>query len=272
MSSASFEFDYQIVTGDSGQHLSISQLELAEFLAYPAGISTSASATRFDALTVVFDIEGFTQFCDRADSHLYVGLFLHEFTNWLFNALLDRVSKPRAASETSVAFLKDHLPVFWKPTGDGGFFIWNLHRDKFVGDESVGNIVVHCHEILKKYSTVFVPSVSRKVTAPPVRLRCGIARGDVIALQDGRDYVGSSINLAAHLQGVRSVAFAVCQDGIDPKKCFYGEYSGRYTLKRVPLRSGTEWKNILVDAKEYDALLPEQRKPIEDVLEFTNQS
>lgn len=263
VSSTAFNIAYKSVKRDGKEYLAGGRAELMRFL--PGLTNNSGPPEKFDALTAVFDIEGFTRFCDRADGHLSVDVFLRDFQTWLFATLLEVFSREPTDDKTDDVLLWEYLPVFWKSTGDGGFFIWNLRRIGFDGDRSVGNIIVRCQEISRRYSSEFVPRIARKVSAPPARLRCGIARGDVIALQGGRDYVGSSINLAAHLQGTKCVTFAFCRDGIDPEVCFDGTFRTRYTLKRIQLRSGIEWTNILVDIDEFGSLSPSQRDLIKDV-------
>src|SRR2546423_2392898 len=47
----------------------------------------STEGEYFEALAAIFDLEGFTSFCNQIDPHLVVPEFLNVFFDWLFQAV-----------------------------------------------------------------------------------------------------------------------------------------------------------------------------------------
>src|SRR5207248_701927 len=80
---------------------------------------------------------------------------------------------------------------------------------------SIRNIVFNLHIICEKYKAQFIPKVNRLVSKPPPSLRCGIARGQIISVGDGNDFVGSCINVASRLQKLSNLTFAISKRGFD---------------------------------------------------------
>ena len=45
-----------------------------------------------EAIAAVFDLTGFTKFCNQVDAHLAIPRFLTEFLDWLFNNIRVRIT------------------------------------------------------------------------------------------------------------------------------------------------------------------------------------
>lgn len=112
------------------------------------------------------------------------------------------------------------------------------------------------------YAERFLPDIRRAVSAPPRRLRCGIARGQVISVGGGADYVGSCINVAARLQKLSNLSFAVSRRGFDLSDAPDAEGSLRsfLVLKRTAVRSIGKQELVYIRKDEFDALPSAERQ------------
>ena len=80
-----------------------------------------------DVLAVIFDLEGFTTFCDQGEPHLFVPRFVTEFRMWLFGQLADALvdDGPNAEPHRAGAVaLTAPPPMFKKFLGDGFLLLW----------------------------------------------------------------------------------------------------------------------------------------------------
>lgn len=162
-----------------------------------------------DAIAAVFDLEGFTQFCNQIDPHLSVPSFLHPFLSWLMAELRNEMKQKD--EEEGVA-LWCPLPFFTKFMGDGLLVIWS---SKGLSQAAMRNVIASTWSICKKYQHDFLPSLKSKVAEPPSRLRVGLARGTVYSVGEGNDYVGSCVNMASRLQKLPGISFAFNRRGFD---------------------------------------------------------
>ncbi len=256
-----FGIKYNILETKEGRSIAITKNELKKFIPkHNDGTHTGRRKEQFDAIVVFFDLQGFTEFCSQHDSYLIVPSYIERFQNWLFIELAKLFTK---SSSDNTIFLWDYLPTFWKFTGDGAFFIWRIDHADFDGNLSIGNIVVRCQNLSRHYKE-FVNNIRREVVNPPEILRCGIARGSVIPIQNHADYVGSCINIASRLQKVRTLTFAVQQKGIAPIRCFTGKWENTYIQKKLIIRGINREELILVDKNEFDKLSDREREGLLD--------
>ena len=86
----------------------------------------------------------------------------------------------------------------------------------------------------------------------------GIARGQVLSVGDGNDFVGPCINMAARLQKLGSMSFAISRRGFDPKECFTN-IQKQLVLKKLPIRGVGEDEPVLLRKKEFAALSDEEK-------------
>ena len=207
----------------------------------------------FEALAAFFDLEGFTSFCNQIDPHLVVPEYLSEFLNWLFTSISKETTMGKERNEI---VLWCPLPFFAKFVGDGVLFLWDKRS---LSPKDIGNIVLALGNICDEYRETFLSSIKNKFTKPPSVLRCGIARGQIISIGDGRDFVGSCINVAARLQKVGQFSFAFSKRGFNLTTHFEKSAADYFTLIKMPIRGIGEEELIYVRKSDFDALTDKER-------------
>ncbi len=258
---------YEDLPTISGVHIAVSHQDFKRFSSEILGLGNiqnqgSSGKDKFDALAVVFDLEGFTSFFDRRDPQLVVPKFLDKFLYWLFEELKEEFHK---RTDDNKVLLWAYLPVFAKFMGDGVLLLWQLPKDdNHGGGLAIGNIVVRLHRITKSYKDKFLCQISKDFITPPKTLRCGGAVGQVFSIGNNEDFVGACINLASRLQKIGGLSFAFARDGCDPDLCFKGEFKDTYITKTIDVRGFAKGEKILVDKYEFAAL------PVKSQKEFQN--
>jgi class 3 adenylate cyclase len=123
------------------------------------------------------------------------------------------------------------------------------------------NVVWHLHQLALEYQSVFLPQVRKHVSKPPAKLRCGVARGQVISVGENPDYVGSCINIASRLSKLSLLSFAISRRGLD----LYAEPSDKwvkaYDLVKTSLRGIGDEELVYVLKTELGSL-PEGEKAL----------
>jgi class 3 adenylate cyclase len=208
------------------------------------------------AICALFDLEGFTTFCKQIEPHLSVPIFLSEFLDWIFEAIRNETIKKR--KDTGDVIVWHDLPFFVKFMGDGLMVLWDTANSDA---EEQHNLIVSCHEILKKYRDQFVSKMRRKVVDVPPMLRCGIAKGTVFSVGNGEDYVGSCINVAARLQSFHGLTMAFARRGFDPENGLGSNTLKNWMLKKVSIRGIGDSELVYILKQEFDAL-PEPEKKL----------
>lgn len=249
-----FKFSYTVhEEGDFG-YLSVNTNDLAGFSPALLGLGDiSTEGERHDALAAIFDLQGFTQFCSQLDPHLVVPEYLSKFLAWLFDSLRKEATEKEIEGKT---VLWGKLPFFHKFMGDGVLFLWDVN-DLYKTD--IGNIVVNLLNVCKSYDDEFYPAVVKHFSQPPTKLRCGIARGQVIAIGNGEDFVGPCINMAARLQKLGSLTFAISRRGFDPVEYLNEEWHDTFIVKKTSIR-GISKAELVCVVKEQFRKLPQGEK------------
>ncbi|MBC8010635.1 MAG: hypothetical protein H7067_11130 [Burkholderiales bacterium] len=170
-------------------------------------LSTPSKA--IPAIAAVFDLEGFTYFCGQIEPQLSVPAYLNKFLTWLLEQI--KTETIRKAHEQG-AELWHPLPFFIKFMGDGLLILWNASD---IDPAQARNLVVSMNTICDSYEDTLLPKINASIVAPPTGLRCGIARGTVFSVGDEADYIGSCINMAARLQKLPGVSFALNRRGFE---------------------------------------------------------
>jgi len=247
---ALLNLNYKLQETDSKhKHLTLSLKELQKFNSGMLDIgSPSASNTSINSMAVFLDMEGFTSFCSQIDSQLVVPSYLNNFHSWLFSELSARFVKEITESG---ATLWGKFPFFAKFLGDGILMLWETDG---LGPASLGNIVVNLFKVCQAFSSEFVPQIECDYVRPPLHLRCGIARGEVISIGGGKDFVGSCINMASRLQQVSQMTFAFARKGFDPKACFSDNWQTQFTLCKTDIRGIGKDELVFFLRKEVDNL------------------
>lgn len=220
--------------------------------------SIGRKASTIEALSVIFDLEGFTAFCKQVDPHLAVPQYLNEFLKWIFNEI-----KTELICETfddGYSTWAD-LPFLSKYLGDGLLFLWNATQ---LSDVSINNIIVAMYRICKKYESDFFPHISQKVTQPPFKLRCGLARGFIYSVGNGNDFVGPCINISARLQKLNSLSFCFSQRGIDINN-FSSDFATTFITKKVAIRGIGEDELVCIPREEYETLPKIEKDKFSDI-------
>jgi len=214
-------------------------------------------ANQVDALSVIFDLEGFTNFCRQIDPQLAVPEYLSEFLGWLF--LQIRIELIEEAFKEGYRTYSD-LPFLAKYLGDGVLFLWDVSQ---LSNTQILNIVVSMKEICKNYVLKFLPAISNQVVSPPSKLRCGIARGTIYSVGNGNDFIGPCINVSARLQKMHSLGFCFSRRGINPE---YIDESTRneYLTKKVDIRGIGNEELVCVLKREFEALAKEDKAKFKD--------
>jgi len=143
--------------------------------------------------------------------------------------------------------------------GDGLLFMWDTQYSG--GYAGIRNIVKNLLSLSKDYQHDFLPKVSKHVSKPPTKLRCGVARGQVISIGSNEDYVGSCINIASRIQKLSLLSFAVSRRGIDFEREPYPSWSKEFELTKTSLRGFGDQELIYVLKEELDSL-PEKDKSL----------
>ena len=209
----------------------------------------STEGTYVQALAAFYDLEGFTDFCNQVDSHLVIPEFMKRYLDWIFRNLADTTKEGEDGNKVRIW---GSLPFYMKFLGDGLLFMWNTQYSG--GYTGIRNIVIHLYDLTQKYQQEFLPTVSKHVSKPPKRLRCGIARGQVISIGNNQDYVGSCINIASRLQKLSLLSFAVSKRGIDFEREPPPYWVEDFELVMTSLRGIGDNELVYVLKKEFNAL------------------
>src|SRR6266571_2493890 len=100
-----------------GSNFSLPTLEFNQFDDSLLGLGDkSGDGECFEAVAVVFDLEGFTSSCNQPDPHLIVPEYLRAFLKWLFGTISARFVQDQKGK---TIILWSQLPFFAKFLGDG---------------------------------------------------------------------------------------------------------------------------------------------------------
>lgn len=238
--------NYSVVLDKDGEDYST--VDAAAFESFNAGIlglgEISRESEYHEAMAAIFDLEGFTPFCSQIDPHLVVPEYLESFLTWLFKKVSTEF---KAADHGGKVWLWCPLPFFAKFLGDGVLFLWDT---KSISKTDLGNIVVSLKAICDAYRKEFLPKVQDRFVKLPPRLRCGIARGQVVSVGEKADFVGPCINMAARLQKLEEYSFAFSRRGFDLKRNFHPVWEKRFVAKKIEIRGISDQEVVYVPAKE----------------------
>jgi class 3 adenylate cyclase len=200
-----------------------------------------------NALSVIFDLEGFTNFCKQIDPQLAVPEYLSQFLKWIFTEIKSElVSKKHDEGFETYS----DLPFLSKYLGDGILFLWDTET---MDEGSIRNVVVSMYEICENYQKKFLPKIVKSITSPPSKLRCGIARGAIYSVGNGSDFVGPCINMSARLQKLHSLSFCFSRRGIDLNQMVEA-YAKIFIVKKVDIRGIGENELVCVLKNEFEKL------------------
>jgi class 3 adenylate cyclase len=206
-----------------------------------------------EAVTAVFDLTGFTTFCNQVDAYLVIPRFLSHFLEWFFVSVRKRLTAETLGSR--VAMWVD-LPMKVKFMGDGLMILWNAQR---MTEAQICRLAVTLHDICRAYRTEFFPRMADAIDKPPQILRCGVARGKVFTVGNGNDFVGHCINNASRLSHLEGLSFAFPHLGFPVREHVSEDYLGQFTLKYVAVRGVSANELVWVVRSEFESLTDEVR-------------
>ena len=214
-------------------------------------------SAQVSALSVIFDLEGFTNFCKQIDPQLAVPEYLSEFLSWIFTQVRKEIID-KEHSEGYQVFCP--LPFLSKYLGDGILFLWDTQGMSIT---AILNVVISMNEICRNYKKEFLPMIAKKIISPPTKLRCGIARGSIYSVGNGNDFVGPCINMSARLQKLNSLTFSFSRRGLDPGE-MHPNRAKQFITKKIAIRGIGEDELVCFLKSEFEELeMKEQKKFIE---------
>jgi hypothetical protein len=126
----------------------------------------------------------------------------------------------------------------------------------------IGNIVAGLHNVCVDYQDSFLPYIKKSMSKAPLKLRCGIARGQIMSIGDGLDFVGPCINFAARLQKLGKFSFSFSKRGFELEKYFAEETQSLFTLIKSQIRGVGNEELLFVLKQEVRKLPVKERKKL----------
>lgn len=255
MATLKLKYDHEKMAGGKRYVATIDSKSFASFNPLLLGLGDiSKDADSYQALAAMFDLEGFTDFANQIDPHLVIPEYLSSFLHWLFDSISAEV---RSGEKDEKVFLWCPLPFFAKFMGDGVLLLWDTTS---LTPIHLGNLVTSLRNICVNYQLEFLPQIRKVVSKPPSRLRCGIARGQVVSIGNGNDFVGGCINVAARVQKLGQFSFAFSKRGFTLEKNFPGTSDEKFQLIETAIR-GVGEKELVYVLKEEFGKVPDPEKP-----------
>jgi hypothetical protein len=206
-----------------------------------------------NAIAAVFDITNFTKFCNQVDAYLEIPRFLNYFLKWFFNCIIQGFTEEDDGEKTT---FWAELPMLVKFLGDGLLIVWDSRR---INSQLDCRLVATLYNICRAYNKDFYPQISSIINKPPDILRCGVARGRVFSIGNGRDYVGHCINNASRMSHIDGLTFAFPQRGFNLRDDMPEEYARLFVSKYIAIKGVGENESVWMLKTEYERL-PEDKK------------
>jgi class 3 adenylate cyclase len=213
----------------------------------------SSPCQEIEAVAAVLDLTGFTAFCSQVDSYLAIPRYLNDFLEWFFNSIRDGLTEEDFGNRRS--FWAD-FPLLVKFLGDGVMLVWGTRR---MTEDQICRIVTTLYEICYKYQQEFYPRISQVVNKPPAVLRCGMARGKVFTIGDGKDFVGHCINNASRLSHLASLTFCFPHRGFHVREYIPADDLRLFVPKYVSIRGIGDNELVWVVREEFERLSERER-------------
>jgi class 3 adenylate cyclase len=205
-----------------------------------------------EAIAAVFDLTGFTTFCNQVDAYLAIPRFLSDFLDWLFTDIRMRITgKVTSGNNTLWA----DLPMMVKFLGDGLLILWNARH---MTEDHVCRIAVSLFDITCAYRRDFYPRISMIVNKPPDILRCGMARGKVFSVGGGKDYVGHCVNNASRLSHL-GLSFCFPHRGFQVREHMSPKYQPIFVPKVVSIRGVGDNELVWVVREDFERMPPDNK-------------
>ena len=184
--------------------------------------------------------------------------YLNAFLNWMFERIKTGLTEQSYADGKS---LWADLPFMAKFLGDGVLLLWNTRS---MTDIQACDVITVLYDICYEYRHEFYEEMSMVVDHPPKVLRCGIARGRVFSVGNGRDHVGHCINTASRLQKLSLLTFCFPARGFDVQKSMNESYRHLFVPRRISVRGIGENELVWVLEHELNSLPEKYRSFFRD--------
>jgi hypothetical protein len=207
-----------------------------------------------EAVAAVFDLTGFTSFCNQVDSYLAIPRFLNDFLEWFFKSVRQRITEKDFGDRSA---LWTGLPIMIKFLGDGLILLWDAQK---MSEEQICRLAGTLYEVCLIYRTEFYPYISAAVNKPPSILRCGVARGKVYGIGNDKEYVGHCINNASRLSHLGQITFCFPHRGFQVRENMPEKYRNIFVPKSVSIRGVGEDELVWVVREEYNRLPQKNRE------------
>jgi class 3 adenylate cyclase len=211
-----------------------------------------------EAVTAVFDLTGFTTFCNQVDAYLAIPRFLKEFLDWFFVSVRRRLTAEIRGEKIAVWA---ELPMKVKFMGDGLMILWNARH---LTDAQICRLTLMLYDICKAYRTEFYPHIAETIDRAPRILRCGVARGKVFTVGNGEDFVGHCINNASRLSHLYGLSFAFPNRGFPVRRFLTEDRANVFVPKHVGVRGVGDNELVWVVQREFDFLPAEDKANFRD--------
>ena len=212
----------------------------------------NAPCQEIEAVAAVFDLSGFTAFCNQVDAYLAIPAFLNNFFDWFFSSIIYGLTD----EDGGRTYFWADLPILVKFTGDGILVVWNAYRMK---DDQICRLAATLYNICYAYRQDFSPQINRVVNKPPSVLRCGVARGKVFSVGNGHDYIGHCINSASRLSNLNPLTFCFPHRGFAVQEYMPPEYAQLFVPKYISVRGIGDNELVWVVKEEFDNLSERNR-------------
>ena len=214
----------------------------------------SASFTE-QAIVLIFDLEGFSNFFSHPDINEYVPKFL----NLVLSEIDETIKGGKPYWAMDIDDEQMDIPAFpelihSKFLGDGGLYIWRYND--FTEQQRLG--LISTFWLLKLKFKRIIKKALEEIPFPdmPKNIRFGISGGTVHKLtyqnSNREEYIGYCINLASRLQSYcRDIGFIVSgRLNIKPADLEGGQYV-RVVAHKI---KGFPEEIVIVDQTEYDEM------------------
>jgi class 3 adenylate cyclase len=211
-----------------------------------------------EAIAAVFDLSGFTTFCNQVDAYLAIPAYLNGFFDWFFSSIIDGLTD----EDGDRTYFWAELPILVKFLGDGLLVVWNAHRMK---EDQICRLTATLYNICYAYRQDFYPQINMFVNKPPSVLRCGMARGKVFSVGNSNDYIGHCINNASRLSNLNPLTFCFPHRGFQVQEYMPSEYAPLFVPKYISIRGIDDNELIWVVKEEFDNLSEKNRMQFRSV-------
>ncbi len=219
----------------------------------------SAPCQEIESIAAVFDLTGFTAFCNQVDSYLAIPRFLNDFLEWFFKSIIEGLAE--TDYDDTKKFWAE-LPILVKFLGDGLLLLWNART---MTEGQICRITATLYETCRAYRQGFYPQINMAVNKPPGVLRCGVARGKVFSVGSGNDYVGHCINTASRLSRVGSLSFCFPHRGFQVREHMPVEYLQLFVPKYTSIHGVGENEMVWVVKEEFERLPEKSKEPFRNL-------